>query len=219
MAVAIALGLCAVVGYLLGSIPTGFWLGRAIAGIDLREQGSGSTGATNTLRTLGKGPALVVLVVDLLKGAAAVWAARGIAVQLIFPRPDLALPWCIILAALLAIVGHSKSMWMNFKGGKSAATSLGILLAMAWPVGLSVLGVWLGTLGLSRIVSISSILAAISAPILMAVFGLPWQFIAFAATGGLYVVVRHRSNIQRLMAGTEPRIGQKLQESEATPAR
>ncbi|MEM8715962.1 MAG: glycerol-3-phosphate acyltransferase [Cyanobacteria bacterium P01_G01_bin.4] len=134
MVVAIALVLSAVVGYLLGSIPTGYWLGRAIAGVDLRTEGSGSTGATNTLRTLGKGPALFVLVVDLLKGAAAVWAAGAIANQLVFPRPDLSLPWCIILAALLAIVGHSKSMWMNFKGGKSAATSLGILLAMAWPV-------------------------------------------------------------------------------------
>ncbi|MGK7912866.1 MAG: glycerol-3-phosphate 1-O-acyltransferase PlsY [Synechococcus sp.] len=218
MVVAIALVVSAVVGYLLGSIPTGYWLGRAIAGIDLREEGSGSTGATNTLRTLGKGPALFVLIVDLLKGAAAVWAAGAIANQLVFPRPDLSLPWCIILAALLAIVGHSKSMWINFTGGKSAATSLGILLAMAWPVGLTVLGVWLGTLGLSRIVSISSILAAIAAPILMTVFSQPWQFIAFAAVGGLYVVVRHRGNIQRLMTGTEPRIGQKLQESEPPPA-
>ncbi|MEM9567277.1 MAG: glycerol-3-phosphate 1-O-acyltransferase PlsY [Cyanobacteria bacterium P01_E01_bin.34] len=213
MVVAIALVLSGVVGYVLGSIPTGYWLGRALAGVELRKEGWGSTGATNTLRTLGKGPALFVLVVDLLKGAAAVWAAGVIANQLVFPRPDLSLPWCIILAALLAIVGHSKSIWMNFKGGKSAATSLGILLAMAWPVGLTVLGVWLGTLGLSRIVSISSILAAVAAPILMAVFGQPWQLIAFAAVGGLYVVVRHRGNIQRLMAGTEPRIGQKLQES------
>ncbi len=219
MVVAVALVLSAVVGYLLGSIPTGYWLGRAIAGVDLRQEGSGSTGATNTLRTLGKGPALFVLTVDLLKGAAAVWAAGAIANQIVFPRPDLSLPWCIILAALLAIVGHSKSMWMGFKGGKSAATSLGILLAMAWPVGLTVLGVWLGTLGLSRIVSISSILAAVAAPILMAVFAQPWQFIAFAAVGGLYVVIRHRSNIQRLMAGTEPRIGQKLQDGEAVPTR
>ena len=218
MAITLALVLCAVVGYLLGSIPTGYWLGKAIAGIDLREQGSGSTGATNALRTLGKGPALVVLVVDMLKGAIAVWAAQAIAYQLIFPRPDLALPWCAIGAALLAIVGHSKSMWMNFKGGKSAATSLGILLAISWPVGLSVLGVWLATLGISRIVSISSILAAIAAPILMGVFGLPWPYIGFAIAGGIYVIWRHRSNIQRLIAGTEPQIGQKLQDNNPTPA-
>ncbi|MGK7908690.1 MAG: glycerol-3-phosphate 1-O-acyltransferase PlsY [Synechococcus sp.] len=218
MAVAIALVVCAVVGYLMGSIPTGYWLGRAIAGVDLREEGSGSTGATNTLRTLGKGPALFVLIVDLLKGAAAVWAAQAIAIELLSPRPELVLPWCVILAALLAIVGHSKSMWMNFKGGKSAATSLGILLAIAWPVGLTVLGVWLATLGIGRIVSISSILAAVSAPILMAVFSVPWPYIGFSAIGGIYVIVRHRSNISRILSGTEPRIGQKLDDKNPSPA-
>ena len=213
MSAAIALILCAIVGYLLGAIPTGYWLGLAIAGIDMREQGSGSTGATNVLRTLGKGPALVVLAVDMAKGAAAVAIARVIGMSLIEAGiQEQALPWCAIAGGLMAIIGHSKSFWIQFKGGKSAATSLGLLLALSWTVGLSVLGVWLGTLAITRIVSISSILAAASAGLFMALFGLPWPFIAFGVSGGLYVIVRHSSNIERLLQGLEPRIGQKLSE-------
>ncbi|WP_017323987.1 glycerol-3-phosphate 1-O-acyltransferase PlsY [Synechococcus sp. PCC 7336] len=219
MTAAIALLLCTVIGYLLGSIPTGYWVGWVIGGIDMREQGSGSTGATNVLRTLGKGPAAIVLGVDLLKGALAVVAARAVVQTVLIPaQAERWWSWFAIAAALLAIVGHSRSIWMNFKGGKSAATSLGVLLAISWPVGLSVLGVWLGTLAIARIVSLSSMLAAGSAAIFMAVFGLDWPFIAFAIVGGLYVIWRHRSNIRRLLAGTEPRIGQKLAEEDSLSA-
>ena len=124
MAVAIALVICGSIGYLLGSIPTGYWLGLAIAGIDIREQGSGSTGATNVLRTLGKVPALVVLSVDLLKGALSVIVAEAIVSGLLASRLGLEdsletlLPWCAIAGALMAIIGHSKSFWIGFKGGK-----------------------------------------------------------------------------------------------------
>ncbi len=140
-------------GYLLGSIPTGYWVGRWWGGIDIRQQGSGSTGATNVLRTLGKGPALLVLLVDAAKGAAAV--ALGSA---------LGSAWWVVLAALFAVIGHSRSCWLGFRGGKSVATSLGILLAMAWPVALTTFGVWLLGLALTRIVSFSSLLAAVAAP-------------------------------------------------------
>ncbi|MEN9223489.1 MAG: glycerol-3-phosphate 1-O-acyltransferase PlsY [Thermostichus sp. BF3_bins_97] len=197
------LALLAVVGgYFLGSIPTGYWVGRWWGGIDIRQQGSGSTGATNVLRTLGKGPALLVLVVDALKGAAAV--ALGLA---------LGSPWWAVLAALAAVIGHSRSCWLGFKGGKSVATSLGILLALSWPVALAIFGVWLLGIALTRIVSFSSILAAVSAPLLMWAAAQPLPYLLFALAGGLYVVATHRRNIERLLAGAEPRMGEKLAQS------
>ncbi|MEO0803342.1 MAG: glycerol-3-phosphate 1-O-acyltransferase PlsY [Cyanobacteria bacterium J06642_2] len=208
-ALAIALVVCSLAGYLWGSIPTGYLIGRWLGGLDIREHGSGSTGTTNVLRTLGKGPALGVLLVDLAKGSAAVATARAVANGFEADSPELVAVF-VIVAALAAIVGHSKPVWLGWRGGKSAATSLGILLAIAWPVGLATLVTWLSVLALSRIVSLSSILAAIAAPVFMWVFGQSWPFVAFAIAGGAYVVLRHRSNIQRLLAGREPRIGQKL---------
>ncbi|MEN9242288.1 MAG: glycerol-3-phosphate 1-O-acyltransferase PlsY [Thermostichus sp. DG02_3_bins_51] len=197
------LALLAIIGgYFLGSIPTGYWVGLRWGGIDIRTQGSGSTGATNVLRTLGRGPALLVLLVDTLKGAAAValgWALGS--------------PWWVVLAALLAVIGHSRSCWLGFQGGKSVATSLGILLAMAWPVALATFGVWLLGLAFTRIVSFSSILAAVAAPVLMWVTAQPLPYLLFALAGGVYVIATHRRNIERLLAGSEPRIGQKLAQS------
>ncbi len=194
--------LAALGGYLLGSIPTGYWVGRWWGGIDLRQQGSGSTGATNVLRTLGKGPALLVLLVDAAKGAAAV--ALG---------STLGSPWWVVVAALGAVIGHSRSCWLGFKGGKSVATSLGILLAMAWPVALATFGVWLLGIALTRIVSFSSLLAAVAAPLLMWVLGQPLPYLLFSLAGGVYVIGAHRRNIERLLAGSEPRIGQKWAQS------
>ncbi len=194
--------LAALGGYLLGSIPTGYWVGRWWGGIDIRQQGSGSTGATNVLRTLGKGPALLVLLVDTAKGAAAV--ALGSA---------LGSPWWVVVAAFGAVVGHSRSCWLGFRGGKSVATSLGILLAMAWPVALATFGVWLLGIALTRIVSFSSILAAVAAPLLMWALGQPLPYGLFALVGGVYVIAAHRRNIERLLAGSEPRLGQKLAQS------
>ena len=151
---------------MLGSIPTGYWLGK-LKGIDIREHGSKGTGATNVLRTLGKGPALVVLLIDLLKGVAAVAFARWLyslpVVMTAAPSGvDVKawLPWALTGAALLAILGHSRSIWIQFTGGKSAATGLGVLLAMSWQVGLGVAITFGATLAVSRIVSLSSIAAA-----------------------------------------------------------
>jgi acyl phosphate:glycerol-3-phosphate acyltransferase len=203
--------------YLLGSIPTGYLVGRIFKGIDLRQEGSGSTGATNVLRTLGKGPAIFVLSVDVLKGVGAIalvkWTYYLDFTSKLAPLPILEgwLPWMITAAGLLAVVGHSRSIWLGFAGGKSVATSLGVLLAMSWVVGLATLGVFALSLAISRIVSLSSIAGAIAVSGIMYATHQPLPFILFAIAGGIYVIWRHRSNIQRLLDGTEPRIGQKLE--------
>ncbi len=114
------------------------------------------------------------------------------------------------MAGLAAILGHSKSIFLGFTGGKSVATSLGILLAMSWQVGLATLGVFAVVVAISRIVSLSSIAGAIAVSIFMVVFHLPLPYVLFGIVGGLYVILRHRTNIERLLAGTEPKIGQKL---------
>ena len=202
------------IAYLCGSIPTGYWLGKLLKGIDIREHGSSSTGATNVLRTLGKVPALAVLLIDLLKGIAAVAFARWLyslpAVTATRPAAiDLVtwLSWAIAAAALIAILGHSRSIWIQFTGGKSAATGLGALLAMSWQVGLGVAISFGVVLAVSRIVSLSSISAAVAAIVLMGIFHQPIAFLLMAIVGATYVIFRHKANIQRLLAGVEPRIG------------
>lgn len=208
------------IAYLLGSIPSGYWAGKIWKGIDIREHGSGSTGATNVLRTVGTVPAIAVLLVDILKGVAAIalanWVYQTAFIQPYIPETVKAaewLPWMVTLAGAFALLGHSKSILLNFTGGKSVATSLGVLLAMSWVVGLGTLGVFLVVLAITRIVSISSISGAIAVSGLMWFTGQPLPYLLFAIVGGLYVILRHRANIQRLLAGTEPRLGQSLPES------
>lgn len=198
-----------VAAYLLGAFPTGYLVARAAKGIDIREHGSGNTGATNVLRVVGKGAGLTVLVIDLLKGLSAVLFVRVILTILYAEMPEqlATLPWWITLAGLAAILGHSRSIWLNWTGGKSAATGLGVLLALAWPVGLGTAGVFAIVLALFRIVSLSSIAAVLSAIVLVAVMQQPLPYILLAIAGGFYVILRHRTNIQRLLEGTEPRLG------------
>lgn len=207
------------VAYLLGSLPTGYWAGKLLKGIDIREHGSKSTGATNVLRTLGKGPALVVLLIDILKGVAAVLLARWFytlpaIVAAVPPVLDLSTwtPWTVTLAALMAILGHSRSIWIRFTGGKSAATGLGVLFALSWQAGLGAAVVFGLVLAIFRIVSLSSIAAAVAAIGLMWVFHQPIPYQLVVIAGGLYVIWRHKANIQRLLSGTEPRVGQMHQE-------
>jgi acyl phosphate:glycerol-3-phosphate acyltransferase len=197
--------------YLLGSFPTGYLAGRLLKGIDIRAQGSGSTGATNVLRTLGKGPGITVFVIDVLKGVAAV---KLVALATYLGFPPLQPVLVSIGLATMALLGHSKSVWLGWQGGKSVATGLGILLALCWPVALLAFGVFGVSIGVSRIVSISSIAAALSVPVLMAIYQQPWEIVVFTAIGGSYVIWLHRTNIQRLLAGTEPQIGQQDQPAE-----
>ncbi|MFN6558361.1 MAG: glycerol-3-phosphate 1-O-acyltransferase PlsY [Nostoc sp. ChiSLP01] len=210
-------GVTVLVAYLLGSFPTGYIAVKQLKGIDIREVGSGSTGATNVLRTLGKGPGAFVLMLDSLKGVLAIalvyWLFNFAASQnIIPPTVDVKLwqPWISILVGLAAILGHSKSIFLGFSGGKSVATSLGILLAMNWQVGLATAGVFAVVVAISRIVSLSSIAGAIAVSIFMLLLHQPLPYILFGIAGGLYVIFRHRSNIERLIAGTEPKIGQNL---------
>jgi glycerol-3-phosphate acyltransferase PlsY len=190
-------------GYLLGSIPSGYLAGRWCKGIDLRELGSGSTGATNVLRQVGKGPALVVFVIDVAKGAAAVLLASALT------QSAQLNDWIQVLAGLAALAGHIWPVWLGFKGGKAVATGLGLFLGLAWPVGLACFGIFLTTLTLFRIVSLASVVAAISLPLLMAAGTDGTAKLVVALVAMALVIWRHRSNLQRIVAGTEPRLGQK----------
>lgn len=211
----LGLGALGLGSYLVGSLPFGYLAGRLLKGIDIREHGSGSMGATNVLRTLGKGPGLVVLLMDIGKGVAVITLTRWICGGEIWPFPlelpgivsENGLPWLLLLSGLAAIVGHSKSIWLGFAGGKSVAISLGILLAISWPVALATLGIFGTVLAVSRIVSLSSMIGALSLPVLMTVMAQPLPYLLFAIAGGLYVIWRHQANIQRLLAGTEPQLG------------
>lgn len=206
-----------VVAYLLGATPTGYLAGRLLKGIDLREHGSRSVGATNTLRILGPWPGLAVLVIDVLKGAAAVMLARAL-LDWLYAAPSVTppagldqatwTPWAVCLAGLAALLGHARSIWLNFSGGKSVAAGLGVLLAMSWPVGVGGLAAFAVVVAIWRRVSLGSIVAAVVAIGLALALEQPLAYRLLVIAGGLYVIARHRANIERLLAGTEPRLGQ-----------
>jgi glycerol-3-phosphate acyltransferase PlsY len=204
------------IAYLFGSAPTGYLAGKVFKGIDIREHGSRSVGATNVLRTVGKWPALVVLLVDVLKGVGAIVFARWFYAwfyTLPSVKPPTALdlqswvPWTVCLAGLAALLGHGRSIFLNFTGGKSAATGLGVLLAMSWPVGLGAAVVFGVVVAIFRIVSLGSMLGALTAIALICGLEQPLPYRLLVIAGSIYVIARHRANIQRLLAGTEPRLG------------
>jgi glycerol-3-phosphate acyltransferase PlsY len=192
--------------YVLGSIPSGYLAARWLKGVDIRTLGSGSTGATNVLRQVGKGPALVVFLVDVFKGTGAVLLAK----LLLNTNGTSAIgEWWVVGAGLAALSGHIWPVWLGWRGGKAVATGLGMLLGLAWPVGLACFGIFLTVISLFRIVSLSSVMAALSLPVLMWAAGEGIAYRSVAIIAMVLVVWRHRSNIKRLLAGSEPKIGQK----------
>jgi glycerol-3-phosphate acyltransferase PlsY len=176
---------------------------RWLKGVDIRTVGSGSTGATNVLRVAGKIPGLVVLLVDICKGFLALQVTQ------IALEPTGYGPWWAVGAGLLASLGHSRSLWLAGKGGKSVAVSLGLLFAVDLRVALATLAVWGIAVGLTRIVSVGSVLGGLAVTGFMVLFGQPLAYILMGAVGGLWVVWRHQANLQRLWQGTEPRLGER----------
>ncbi|MFM5908467.1 MAG: glycerol-3-phosphate 1-O-acyltransferase PlsY [Novosphingobium sp.] len=185
-----------VVSYLLGSIPFGLILTRLNGAGDLRSIGSGNIGATNVLRTGRKGLAAATLLLDLLKGYAAVWIAGNL------PGGDPA------IGGLFAVIGHCFPVWLKFKGGKGVATLMGISLGLGWQIGLVYAVVWLAMLALTRISSLSGMSAALVAPFAAGAAGLR-DHVPVLAILAVLVLFLHRANIARLLAGTEPRVGSK----------
>lgn len=189
--------LWAVLGYLLGSVPFGLILTQAMGLGNLRAIGSGNIGATNVLRTGSKTAAALTLLLDGAKGAVAVLLARNLAGE------DAAQ-----VAALAAMLGHCFPVWLSFKGGKGVATFLGILLALAWPVGVASCLVWLLAAAVSRISSMGALAAASASTFLLVLLGYGYMLL-LGIVLTILVFVRHRANISRIRAGTEPRIGSK----------
>ena len=185
-----------VLGYLLGSIPFGVVLTRIGGAGDLRNIGSGNIGATNVLRTGRKGLAAATLLLDLLKGSAAV-----LLVQWLLPGEQM-------IAAGAAFLGHCFPVWLRFRGGKGVATLMGIVVALHWPLGVVYAAVWLGLLGTVRISSLAGMIAAASAPVAAALFG-RFDLVLLLLALALIVLWKHGENIDRLLAGTEPRIGRR----------
>jgi glycerol-3-phosphate acyltransferase PlsY len=191
------LGIWAVVGYLLGSVSGGMIIARVMNLGNLREIGSGNIGATNVLRTGNKAAAALTLIVDAGKGAVVVLAARALAGE------DAAQ-----IGALAAFLGHCFPVWLGFKGGKGVATYLGILWALAWPMGAAACLIWLVVAVVTRYSSLSALMAAGWMPVVMGVTGYGSMFF-LAILLGLLLYWRHWGNIQRLRAGTESKIGAK----------
>ena len=192
-----ALILWGLIGYLLGSIPFGMVLAKQMGLGNLREIGSGNIGATNVLRTGNKKAAALTLLLDAGKGALVVLLARAMA------GPD-----AVQLAALTAMLGHCYPVWLRFKGGKGVATFLGIMLAFSWPVGLGCSLAWLFGVAISRQSSMGALTAAAASTFLLVFLG-SGQALLLGIALTLVVFWRHRENIRRIRAGTEPKIGQK----------
>ena len=201
------IGFVALFGYLLGSVPFGLLVAR-VRGVDIRKVGSGNIGATNVLRTLGKPAGFLTFGLDFCKGLLPVLLA-GWLIGPEHPQRD-QLAWAQLAGGGAAILGHSFSMFLNFTGGKGVATGAGVVCGLAWPLAWIGLGVWMACLMLTRFVSVASMAAA------LAVAGASWWVVesgpvvpvALSVLAAL-VVVRHRANLRRLAAGTEPKVFQR----------
>lgn len=194
------LGVTFVIAYLIGSIPTGYLIVKAKTGKDIREVGSGSTGATNVKRVLGTPYFFIVMLLDALKGALPVI----LAVLLVSFKAELGIP--AVVAAIAVIIGHSKPLFLNFKGGKSVATGVGTILALNWQVGLIIAVIWGTVTFISKYVSLGSIIAVALAPVLMFLWHQPIAYVLYCALGAVYIIYLHRENIKRLIKGEENKV-------------
>ncbi len=185
--------------YLIGSIPTGYIIVKLFTGQDIRTVGSGSTGATNVKRVMGKKWFFVVMLLDALKGALLV-------VLTALFGADFAGGLLPVLAAICVILGHSKSVFLNFTGGKSVASGVGTLLALDWQAGLIIAAVWGVVTWVSRYVSLGSVVALALSPLIMWFLNAPPAYIVYAVIAAIYVIYLHRENIKRLKEGTENKV-------------
>ena len=211
--------LIALVAYLLGSIPWGYILVRAFRHEDIRATGSGNIGATNVVRSGAKGLGALTFVLDAAKGWVAVVFATGVLPMLParWVQHDDAYTFHVAvaasLAAMCALLGHIFPVWLGFRGGKGVATAFGVFLALAWPIALISLSIFVLSLALFRIVSLASILGAVAIPLaaltLDTHLGLGWARLTALILGPLLVILKHHANIRRLLAGTEYRFGSK----------
>ncbi len=188
------------ISYLIGSIPTGYIIVKLFTGQDIRTIGSGSTGATNVKRVMGKKWFFIVMLLDALKGALPVVLSTLYATALAH------LGVMPVLAAVCAILGHSKSIYLNFTGGKSVATGVGTLMALNWQAGLIIAAVWGIVTWVSKYVSLGSIVALALSPLIMWFLNAPVAYIVYALIAAIYVIYLHRENIKRLKEGRENKV-------------
>jgi glycerol-3-phosphate acyltransferase PlsY len=186
-----------VIGYLLGSIPHSVLAGKVMKNIDIRQYGSGNAGATNALRVLGVKPAIAVFIADVIKGVIAALIGRWIAGDI-----------GAMLAGGSAVIGHDWSIFLNFNGGKGISTSFGVLLVLFPKITIILFAVDIVIIATTRYVSLASITAAILVPILLIIFGYSWQVALFGVFLSCLALYRHRSNISRLLSGTENKLGE-----------
>ena len=204
-----ALVIALATGYLCGSLPWGLWLGRALRGVDVRTLGSKNLGATNVYRTLGPGIGLLVLVLDIAKGAVPTWLVPAWPVVADFPGGA---EWCRLAVGLAAVLGHVFTLFAGFQGGKGVATTVGVLLAVAPPAFAAFVIVFVATVALTRFISLGSILGSVAFAITLAVTGaggVRSPTFAFGVLIALVVILRHRDNIRRLLRGEERRFSLK----------
>lgn len=186
--------------YIVGSIPTGFIIVKLFTGQDIRTIGSGSTGATNVKRVMGKKWFFITLLLDAFKGALPVILAK------IFATTFTDIGLLPVLAAVAVILGHSKSIFLKFTGGKSVAAGVGTILALNWQVGLIIAGIWAAITYISKYVSLGSIIALGISPILMYFFHQPAAYVGYCILGAVYIIFLHRTNIKRLIKGEESKV-------------
>lgn len=207
----LAILLCAAGGYVSGATPFGYLAGK-LKGMDIRQHGSGNIGATNVIRVMGKGIGIPVFILDLLKGWLPVWLAKAWLVTL--PEGAALVSTGAVVTGLAAVLGHMFTFWLGFKGGKGVATTTGVLLGIAPIAMLGGLAVWLVFFFTMRYVSLASMMAGVGVAVTMLIQmsrSGQWDVVmlGFGLLIMLLVIVRHRANIQRILAGTEPKAGQK----------